>query len=579
MKSNVITKYMSFCLPKELSDKFVKALKTGVIKPGELIQMTSEERRSFLAKIVGEEDAKPVNALLESKLLLKDQKRGMVSWAKKVAGISEEVRHDMISKIEKMDKILNAKDEQTFLEDLASQRLGTDVTFQEAQVIADLSKKVTESKAKVSGDIGSASRIEYGAHRVALQEYMKELKLEKADTAFSGIKDKLRTNPLGAMKDVVTEIGGMSKGILASFDNSFAGRQGFGAIFTYPKEWASNFAQSFGYIDKQLGKKASDNSVIDGIKADIYSRPNAIDGTYSKMKLDIGLDSEEAYPTSLPEKIPGLGRMYKASETAYNGMAIRLRADIADKLLEIARDQHVDLTDKLEIESIGRLVNSLTGRGNLGAAEKVAGHFNTVFFSPRSVKANFDFLTLHATDKMSVFARKQAATNLLKTSAGIATIMMTANALWPGSAELDPTSTDFGKIKIGNTRFDISGGKLGLVVLAARMITGHTKSSTTGKTSELNSGKFGGTTKMDLLMNFALNKTAPVPSAIVSYLRGHDFAGNKPTLKSTATNLVVPLPFSNIHSLMSDPNAANPLVAEIFDALGFVTNTYTPKKK
>ena len=38
--------------------------------------MTSEERRGLFAGIVGEENARDVNALLESKLLLKDQKAG-----------------------------------------------------------------------------------------------------------------------------------------------------------------------------------------------------------------------------------------------------------------------------------------------------------------------------------------------------------------------------------------------------------------------------------------------------------------------------------------------------------------------
>lgn len=568
---------MSFCLPKFATENFLKALKEGKIQPEKLIEMTSEERRNFLADIIGKDDAKEVNALLESKLLLKDQKRGMVSWAKKVGGISEEVRHDMISKIEKMDKVLEAKDEQTFLEDLASKKLGTEVSFEEAKHISELSKSMQDARAKINetDKIGSDNRIQYGAQRVALQEYMKELKLENSSKTIETRKAEFKVNPRKAMAETIAEIGGISKGINASFDNSFAGRQGFRAIFTNPVEWVDNFINSFKLIGEQLGKKANDNTIIDGVKADIFSRPNAINGNYSKMKLAVGIDSEEAYPSALPEKIPVLGRFYKASETAYNGMAIRLRADIADKLIKLAESNGVNLNDKLEIESLGRLVNSLTGRGHLGeSGERVAGKFNTVFFSPRSVKANFDFLTLHALDPMSKFARKQSAINLLKVSAGIATIMGLANALYPKSAETDPRSADFGKIRIGNTRIDISGGMLGLVILASRLLTGESKSSTTGRVTDLTKGGFGAPNRLDTILNFAENKTAPLTSNLISWLKGKDFNGNKPTVAETIKNLITPLPVSNVMELMNSKKAMNPLIAEMLDAIGFVTNTY-----
>ncbi len=45
--------------------------------------MSSADRHAFFSKIVGEDHAGPVNALFESKLLLKDQQRGLINWAKK----------------------------------------------------------------------------------------------------------------------------------------------------------------------------------------------------------------------------------------------------------------------------------------------------------------------------------------------------------------------------------------------------------------------------------------------------------------------------------------------------------------
>lgn len=564
---------MSFCLPKKEAEKFLEALKDGKIVPEKMIEMTSAERRSFLSDIVGEADAREVNAMLESKLLLKDQQRGMVSWAKKVAGISEPVRADMISKIEKMDKILNAKDEQSFLEDLAAKKLGTDVTLEEAQKIADLSKQLTEAKTNINPE----NRLDYGAKSVALQNYVNELKLSNSKTTLKGVAQDLKTSPVSTIVEGASNLAGIAKGIKASLDDSAVFRQGWKTVFTNPQIWAKNALDSFGNIYKQLKLKPSDGRVMDGIKADIYSRGNALNGLQAKAKLDVG-NMEEAYPTTLPEKLPIFGRLYKASETAYTGFLYRMRADIFDKYIEIAKDNGIDLTDTLQVESIGRLVNSLTGRGNLGAFEKVGKQVNTIFFSPKMVKSSFDFLTLHAADKMSSFARKQAALNLLKVASGMALILGVAEAINPKSVELDPRSADFGKIKIGDTRFDVSGGMGSMITLAARMITQSSKSSTTGKVSPLNTGKFGSQTTGDVFVNYFTNKLSPAFSVVKDIANQSTFAGGKPTILGEVSNLLTPLPITNAIEVLNNPKGADPLLTIIADALGIVTNTYSPKK-
>ncbi len=569
-----------FCLPFEQTKKFIKALKEGAIDPAKLSEMTSAERRGFFEKLIGKEDAQSVNALFESKLLLKNQQQGMIQWAKTVGGIKEAVRRDLISKIEKLDRVLTAKDQESFLQDLASTKLGTDISFNEAKQLSELSGKFTEARANLDNNspIGSPSRLEYGAKRVAVENYVNDLKLGNKESALSEILNTTKKNPLKGGIKAISNIAGIAKGIKASLDDSAIFRQGWRTLFTNPSSWAKNALNSFENIYKQLGKKASNNDIIDGIKADIYSRPNAVDDTYKKMKLDIGIE-EEAFPTTLPEKIPLFGRLYKASETAYKGFLYRMRADIADKYIKIAKDNGVDLTDKMQLESIGKLVNSLTGRGNLGAFEKVAKEVNTIFFSPKMAKSAFDFLTLHAADTMSTFARKQAAINLLKVVAGTAAIMATARALDPKSVELDPRSSDFGKIRIGDTRFDITGGMGSLAVLGARLMTGATKSTSSGIVTQLDSGKFGSPTRKDVMFNYLENKYSPFFSVLKDIRDGKDFNGNKPTVLNETNNLLTPLPITNAASVLNDPNGANALLTIIADALGISTNTYAPQKK
>lgn len=572
---------MAFCLPKFETDKFIKALKDGVIDPVKLIAMSSEERRAFFSKVLGPESAHEVNTLLESKLILKNQKQGMVNWAKKLAGISEKTKTDIISKIEKMNTILDATNEKTFLEDLVAKKLGTEVSFEEAKTIATLSNEVTVSKNKIDPQEprASANRIKYGASQVALMEYVNGLKLVNEKFTIKGAVADFKTNPFQTFKGLVEDIAGIAKGAKASFDNSAIFRQGWKTLFTNPKIWAENALKSFSDIRKQLGLKATDNAVKNANLAEIYGRQNAIDGVYRSMKIDIG-NLEEAFPTGPLSYIPVLGRAFKASEVAYTNFLYRMRADLADKFYEIAKQGDVNLKDPVQMQSIGKLINSLTGRGDLGSLEKIGKEVNMVFFSPKMLKSSIDFLTAHQFQKdVTPFVRKHAALNLLKATSGMALILGVAYALNPKSVEMDPRSADFGKIRIGDTRFDVSGGMASVVVLAMREITQASKSSLTGKVTSLNSGKFGATTGMDVFYNFMENKFSPAASIVKDLATGQTFTGTKPTVGGEAVNLFVPLPITNVVELYNNPNSANIIIAAMADALGIVTNTYSPKKK
>lgn len=562
------------CLPPQLVNKFVNALKEGKLNPEDLAKFeTSEARRNYIAQFVGEENSKAVNTLFEQKLLMKNQNSAMITWVKTVAGLKEPVKRDLIARIERLGKVLTPSEQEVFFQDLASQRLGTEVTREQAGVISKLAEDFKKAKADPN------SGLKYGATEVALNNYVNEIKLSNSEQSIKETLGLLKKDPVSTTREEISKLAGAAKGIKASLDNSAIFRQGWRTLFTNPKIWADNAVKSFTDIVGQLKVKPNDSTIIDGVKAEIYSRPNARNGTFKNMKLDIG-NLEEAFPTALPEKIPLFGRLYKASETAYTGFLYRMRADIADKMIGIATEQGVNLADKKEAESIGKLINSLTGRGYLGSAEKIGKEINTIFFSPKMLKSSFDFLTAHQLQKgVTPFVRKQAATNLVKVIGGIATIMSISETLHPGSIELDPRSADFGKIKIGDTRFSIGGGMESLVTLAARIVQQSTKSSTTGKVTQLGTGKFGSQTGMDVVESFLENKLSPAASVVKDLLKQRDFQGNKLTLGGELSNLIAPLPITNTIEVLQDPNGANAVLTTIADGLGISTNTYPSKRK
>lgn len=548
---------MAFCLPPKEADEFKHVLISGEIDPLKLAEMTSAERHAFFAERFGEATAGPMNTLLESKLLLKNQQAGMINWAKRMMGQNKVAQRDVISRVQNMKEILTPADEDAFLEDLASSRLGTRVSYEEAQTIADLSSKVSEAKAAMEN---GGDRMEYGRAAIALKNQVEDMTRQANGMTWQDAK----SNPGKAAGYVLNQVASNAKALKASLDDSAIFRQGWKVLFTHPEIWQRNARQSFVDFVKAFGS----DRVMNEVNADIVSRP-----TYDLMreaKLAVVGLNEESFPTSLPEKIPGIGRFYRASEHAYNGFVQKTRADVFDKYVDIARKSDIPL-DKAQLESIGKLVNSLTGRGNLGAIEPIANVVNNVFFSPRFLKSNIDTLLLHPTDTMTSFARKQAAINLLKIVGGTAAIISIAKALDPDSVEMDPRSADFGKIRVGDTRFDVSGGMSSIVTLAAREATQSSKSSTTGTVYPLNAG---GRTGADVLYNFFENKLSPAASVAKDILKGKTSQGDEPTVGNEAVNLLVPMGITNYMELRDNPDSANILAAMIADALGIATNTY-----
>lgn len=553
----------TFCLVKPIADKFKAAIKDGTVDPEKMSNMSSGERHAMLEKIVGKDNATQVNALFESKLLLKNQQAGMVAWAKRMLDMTPVRRQDLISKIERLDHVLSESEAKSFLGDLAETRLGVDVTQEEANKIADLTKKMTDAQKSIEN---GGDRMAYGRARVELTNYVSDLKNEASRTKLKDFMER----PFNAAKNVVSGVGGFTKSLKASLDNSALFRQGWKAMLTDPEVWGKNAMQSFKDIADSFGGK----EVLNEVHADILSRP-----TYQKMKdahLAVSV-KEEAFPTSLPEKIPLFGRVFKASEAAYTAFLDRTRADIFDKYLQIAEKTGVNTQDPEQLRAIGRVVNSLTGRGHLGGFEQSANMVNNIFFSARDFKSQIDVLTAHSFDKnMTPFARKKAAENLVRVIGGTAVVLGVANAVRPGSVEWDPRSSDFGKIKIGNTRFNIAGGMGSVITLAARLVTGKSKSTSSGSTYDINrwTAIFGDKDNR----GFVENKLSPTAGLVDDLLRQQTFDKEKPTIKGELKNLLLPLPVQNAMDLYKDPNSANKLLAIIADGLGIAVSDYKPKE-
>jgi len=135
--------------------------------------------------------------------------------------------------------------------------------------------------------------------------------------------------------------------------------------------------------------------------------------------------------------------------------------------------------NKQDYKDVADAINTMTGRASLGKAEMLAPQLSKVFFSPRNWASGIKTATPYALyyfGKMTPTARKMALSDLSK-MVGLTTAMVGMAAAYLNnddddetSVELDPRSTDFMKIKLGDTRIDPWGGMQQQIVLSARIM-------------------------------------------------------------------------------------------------------------
>lgn len=365
--------------------------------------------------------------------------------------------------------------------------------------------------------------------------------------------------------------------LAGGFDMAYGLRQGILAGWRHPKQWGGAFKEQFKYF--------FDEKALQGLEAQIKSRP-----TYKMMRenklaltdLKSHLSNrEEQFFSNLAEKIPGVGKFVRASGRAYTGFANKFRADIFDDMVKQGKMSGA-IKDPDYLSSVADFVNTATGRGKLtitgrgtGALEKSMGTLANVFFSPRLMASRFQTINPVYYANLHPQVRKRALESVVAMTSGGMSILALAKL---GGAEVgsDPTSSDFGKIKVGNTRIDIWGGYQQPMVLLARMFTGKLTSSVTGKQMELGEG-FTTPTRFDIALRFFESKEAPVTSFLTSLMKGKNAIGEDFNVKEEALRRVVPMFIQGMYELYQDGGMESlPLGIPSFFGTGLQTYGYKP---
>ena len=380
-------------------------------------------------------------------------------------------------------------------------------------------------------------------------------------------------------QNLISEVVNLPRTIMASTDYSAPLRQGL--PLAYRKEFWNALPDMFGAGWSEKFYKATQDVITNhpnfgfsqetGLKlTDLVSLTNREEQFMSNFA-----ESGQFLGKSNPfQKMYAntLGSVVRGSNRAYVAFLNKLRFDTFNSMVDATKTLGNDATKNLPLaRNIADFVNTSTGRGSLGQLERYAAPLNNVLFAPRLIASRLKMMNPMYYYRLDPIVRKEALKALF-TVAGLGSTVSTLGAMAGGSMETNPTSPDFMKLRIGNTRLDPFGGFQQYVVAASRLMSGQSKSSVTGQTTDLTAGKFGRPTRLDVLAQLGMSKLNPAVSFATDLLRGRDFQGQPISIPNEVATRFIPMVVQDAYDLAKEDPSLLPL--ELPGIFGVGVQTY-----
>lgn len=388
------------------------------------------------------------------------------------------------------------------------------------------------------------------------------------------LADRLaRMNAGEKLLDFVGQSLSVARTVLAGGEFSMVGRQGL-----LPATMAPHKVP--GVIHEMLKSFASEKSVTE---ADFQLKRRKNFANYERDKLFLSdvkdwteKKVEEANTGRWARKLPFFKNFERANSTALN----LLRANAYDVLYAYhTKLDGVEPTPE-QGRNIARQVNIMSGRGEFGKFELARPVGSKILFSPGHTISRFQYALGGA------LWTGDAKSRIVLTAAYAQTIVCLSAMLglaWYASdsdkwIETDPRSSDFLKIKMGQTRLDLMAGMSQAIVFMSRMASRQTKKGDkvvplTGPTL-----KFGQQDLGDVVGGFARSKLNPFLGAGFNAWSEKDFSGNPSDVETELNKLYKPMTWADIVDAYQAQGLAKGVGLGIAAMLGAGVTTYQPRK-
>jgi LysM domain len=335
---------------------------------------------------------------------------------------------------------------------------------------------------------------------------------------------------------VIAEAGGLQRQLMSGVD--FSAALTHGGMFTvgHPIKAAPVLARSI----MAFGSERVAERTIDKIKSDpVYSlmekagveitdwrNPDISKHEEGMMNRFFGRVGEakvgEQPTTARKVGLVGLKALtlpYTGSERAFTVFMNGVRAGLFKRYLsmypEIAND-----TKKLQ--SVGKLVNILSGRGELGRLKTIAPELNLLMYSARYTASAWQTMIAPVSPRGTNVSRKAAAREIARFIASAAAIQAAGQLAGAWTCDNDPRSSEFGKCRIAgtNTTFNLLGRFQAPIRYTAQFLTGQTVNPQTRAVTELK-----GMDQFKPVVQYGRSRLSPAASLAVDWKTGKDMAG------------------------------------------------------
>jgi hypothetical protein len=293
----------------------------------------------------------------------------------------------------------------------------------------------------------------------------------------------------------------------------------------------------------------------------------------------------EEFRSELADEFPfikGL-RFIRASNRAYVYTGNWLRTKYFDHVAEIFRGLP-DVTAN-DYKNLARWVNVITGRGETRLpifGEIPPGLMNfasDAMFSPRFLASRLQilFAPLHPTfsplgllvpgvSSASRELRKEVAKDLVTYYVAWGTGLALAK-LSGFEVQLDPGHANFGVMKLGNLRLDMSAGQAGLIRTIHALVTGESIRTGTGEIMERPLEK--------TVAGFARAKLSPQAAFLIDVVTGETFSGEQITAARLAQSNLLPITVQELWEVIKQEGLLTGLATAPFVVAGVGVGVYT----
>lgn len=336
--------------------------------------------------------------------------------------------------------------------------------------------------------------------------------------------------------DRVRDAMGVPMSAKSTYDLSAPGRQLAPMLYAHPTAIPQVLNAQTNALLSRDAFEASQRALV--------SDPNAVYRDIAGVELGgitKGLVREEQISSNLAQKaLPGSVRFNDAYTAAINeGRNWLFNSMLKEVDPSLLTESGLKNGGTEQLQRIGRIVNASTGRGDLAKAltdNKVFGQ--PLLWAPKLLAGRVQLVS-------SVFAkdplvRNEAARQLASFVGVNAAILGMIKATGAGDVELDPRSSDWGTIRIGNRRYDPWAGYKPIVNLIARSgvtakntlaeyLPEGTLATDTPNVKQINTpdgpGLLYTKSGLKIIGDFLRAKLAPVPGEVANQLTGRDVTG------------------------------------------------------